>query len=379
MYDRAMQKLHALALEPVAEVIGDDNSYGFRKGRSAKDACERIFNVLSTKVSATWILEGDIKGCFDNINHEWIQQNISMNKKVMRQFLKAGYVHKGKLFPTTNGTPQGGPISSLYANLTLDGLETLIQDRYHRNSKGNIESHYRAKTKVNFIRYCDDFIVTAATQEIAEEVKVLISDFLKERGLELSDEKTLITNINKGFDFLGWNFRKHKGKLLIKPSRDSIKSVVSKLSTILLKEGKAMKQSDIIRRLNAVLRGWANYHKHVVSSQVFSNVNNTLYLLLEQWAKHRHPNKSKWWRLNRYWHAYRNTKWKFMVDENDRLIDIRRIKIERHTKLKLGKNPYIDKEYFEQRKQKVQTPIVTARNSEEMLEPYEWETLMYGS
>lgn len=227
MYDRAMQKLHALALEPVAEITGDDNSYGFRKGRSTKDACERIFNVLSTKVSATWILEGDIRGCFDNINHEWMQQNILMNKKVMRQFLKAGYVHKGILFPTTNGTPQGGPISSLYANLRLDGLDTLIQGRYHRNSKGNIEGHYRAKTKVNFVRYCDDFIVTAATQEIAEEVKGLISDFLKERGLELSDEKTLITNINKEFDFLGWSFRKYKGKLLIKPSKDSIKSVVS--------------------------------------------------------------------------------------------------------------------------------------------------------
>lgn len=180
----------------------------------------------------------------------------------------------------------------------------------------------------------------------------MISDFLKERGLELSDEKTLITDIKEGFDFLGWNFRKYKGKLLIKPSKDSIKIVVNKISTILLKEGKAMKQSDIIRRLNAVLRGWANYHKHVVSSEVFSNVNNTLYLLLERWAKHRHPNKSKWWRLNRYWHPFKNTKWKFMADENDRLLDIRRIKIVRHPKLRLEKNPYTDRNILKKENKK---------------------------
>lgn len=156
MYDRAMQTLYALALEPVAETTGDNISFGFRKGRSAKDACEQIFNVLARKCSPTWILEGDIKGCFDNINHNWLQENIPMDKRIMKQFLKSGFVYKGTLFPTEKGSPQGGAISSLYANMTLDGLEKLIQDRYHRNSKGNIENHYRAKTKVNLVRYADD-------------------------------------------------------------------------------------------------------------------------------------------------------------------------------------------------------------------------------
>gem|GEM_PF-1682925 len=305
-----------------------------------------------------------------------------MDKRVMKQFLKAGYIQKGTLFPTISGTPQGGPISSLYANMTLDGIEKLIQDNYHRNTRGNIEGHYRAKTKVNFIRYCDDFIVTAATEEIAIEVKELITSFLKERGLELSEEKTLITHIQTGFDFLGWNFRKYKDKLIIKPSKTSIKNVITKLSTTILKEGKAAKQTDLIRRLNAILKGWSNYHKHVVSSQVFSHVNNTIYLLLQQWAKHRHPQKSKWWRLNRYWHPYQNTKWKFMIDETDRLMDIRRVKIERHPKLQIKRNPYLDKDYYDRRKlkkNKIKSPIVTARNSEEMLEPYERETLTYGS
>jgi RNA-directed DNA polymerase len=217
----------------------------------------------------------------------------------MKQFLKSGFIYEGKLFPTDTGSPQGGAISSLYANITLDGLERLIQEKYHRNSIGNITNHYRAKTKVNLVRYADDFIVTANSKEIAEEVKQLISDFFTSRGLMLSEEKTLITHIDKGFDFLGWTFRKFKGKLITKSSKDSIERLIKKLSTIILREGKAVKQSDLIRRLNQVIRGWTNYHKHVVASQAFSNVNNTLYLLLQRWAKHRHPNKNSWWRLNK--------------------------------------------------------------------------------
>lgn len=122
MYDRAMQTLYALALEPIAETTGDSISFGFRRGRSAKDACEQIFNVLARKCSPTWILEGDIKGCFDNINHEWLKQNIPMDKRIMTQFLESGFIYEGKLFPTNSGSPQGGAISSLYANMTLDGL-----------------------------------------------------------------------------------------------------------------------------------------------------------------------------------------------------------------------------------------------------------------
>jgi RNA-directed DNA polymerase len=137
---------------------------------------------------------------------------------------------------------------------------------------------------------------------------------------------------NEGFDFLGWTFRKFKGKLIIKPSKDSIKTLIGKCSSIILKDGKASSQSDLIRRLNQVIRGWANYHKHVVASQVFSYVNNTLYHLLQKWAKHRHPNKSKWWRLNKYWHEKDGKRWLFMSGEQH-LIDMRTIKIVRHPKL----------------------------------------------
>ena len=360
MYDRAMQTLYALALEPIAETTGDHISFGFRKGRSAKDACEQIFNVLARECSPTWILEGDIKGCFDNINHDWLRENIPMDKRIMKQFLKSGFIYEGNLFPTNSGSPQGGAISSIYANMTLDGLEKLIQDKYHRNSKGNIENHYRAKSKVNLIRYADDFIITAKTKEIAEELRNIVSQFLETRGLTLSEEKTLITHIDKGFDFLGWTFRKFKGKLIVKPSKSSIKTLIRKFSTIILKQGKATSQSELIRRLNQIIRGWANYHRHVVASQAFSHINNALYLLLQQWAKHRHPNKNSWWRLNKYWHEKNGKPWLFMSGEYS-LINLRRINITRHPKLQISKNPFIHEAYFLKRKMNLQS-LFAARN-----------------
>jgi len=171
-------------------------------------------------------------------------------------------------------------------------------------------------------------------------------------SLTLSEEKTKITHIDEGFDFLGWIFRKFKGKLIIKPSKDSIKTLISKCSTIILKEGKASSQSYLIHRLNQVIRGWSNYHKHVVASQAFSYINNTLYLLLQRWAKHRHPNKSSLWRLNKYWHEKDKKEWLFMSSEYD-LINLKRINIVRHPKLQLSRNPFLEKEYFVKRRLKL--------------------------
>lgn len=220
-------------------------------------------------------------------------------------------------------------------------------------------------------------IITANTKEIAEELKDIVSQFLEKRGLTLSEEKTMITHIDDGFDFLGWTFRKFKGKLIVKPSKNSIKTLIRKCATIILKEGKAESQSELIRRSNQVIRGWTNYHRHVVASQAFSYVNNTLYLLLQQWAKHRQPNKNKWWRLNKYWHEKNGKRWLFMTDDYS-LINLRRINIIRHPKLQISKNPFIHEEYFVMRKMKLKS-LVAARNGEEMLEPYERETLTYGS
>ena len=201
MYDRAMQALYALALQPIAETTADARSFGFRLFRSAQDASEYAFACLAKKGSAQWILEGDIKGCFDNIAHDWLMENIPIDRSILAQFLKAGYIFEKNLFPTERGTPQGGIISPILANMTLDGIEGMLTTKFPR-------------MKVYFIRYADDFLVTAPTKEIAEEARESIQEFLAGRGLELSQEKTVITHIDDGFDFLGYNFRKFKGKLL---------------------------------------------------------------------------------------------------------------------------------------------------------------------
>jgi len=343
MYDRAMQSLYSLALEPIAETMSDIRSFGFRRHRSTKDACQQIFLCLSRKISAQWILEGDIKGCFDNINHQWLLTNIPMEKTILTQFLKAGFVYKRHLNPTTAGTPQGGLISPILANMTLDGIEKLLLVKYPKRSNNS--------TKVNFIRYADDFIVTANSEETAREIKDMIVTFLQERGLELSDDKTLITNINEGFDFLSWNFRKYNGKLLIKPSKKSIRRFTETISQTIM-EGMAWSQEVLISKLNPIIRGWANYHNSVVSSDVFQILDHRIWELLWKWAKRRHPKKSKDWIVNKYWKRSTSRKWNFRTEKNGLLL-LSKTMIYRHIPLKLQMNSFLDTDYFRERQNKL--------------------------
>jgi len=351
IYDRAMQSLYALALEPIAEATGDRTSFGFRKFRSTHDACEQVFSCLCREDSPKWVLEGDIKGCFDSISHQWLIDNIPMDNSILKQFLKAGYVFERHLFPTEAGTPQGGIISPILANMTLDGIEKMLADKYHISKSGKMNSNHAAKYKVNFCRYADDFIVTAKTEEIAKEVKELIKYFLKDRGLELSDEKTLITHIDNGFDFLGWNFRKYNGKLLVKPSKKSIDKFTENISDI-IKRGKSWNQEVLIDNLNPTIIGWTNYHRFVVSSEIFSKLDSRIWNMLWHWAKRRHPDKSKHWIVNKYWHSSGKRNWVFS-EGNKRLKLLSDTKIVRHMKLKLDMNPHLDKDYFILRKIKL--------------------------
>lgn len=238
--DRAMQALFLMALEPVSETLADGNSYGFRKYRSCADAIDQIHRCLSKKYSATWVLEGDIKGCFDHISHEWLQGNVIMDTKMLRKWLKAGAIEKNVFHLTEEGTPQGGIISPTLANITLDGMEDLVAKHSNRKENGKTFSN-----KVNLIRYADDFIVTGESKEVLEEIKAELIVFLRERGLELSQEKTLITHIKDGFDFLGFNIRKYgNGKLLIKPSKKSQKKFAEATHEVIY-HMRAAKQTDV--------------------------------------------------------------------------------------------------------------------------------------
>lgn len=357
MKDRAMQTLYKFALEPLAETGADPNSYGFRPGRSTHDAIEQCFTLLSKARSPEWILEGDIKGCFDHISHEWLLKNIPMDNQLLEKWLKCGFVETRRLFPTEEGTPQGGAISPTLMNMTLDGLERTINEKFPtRRSEGG----KRVFDKVNFVRYADDFIVTGTSPEnLRNKVLPVIREFMQERGLQLSEEKTVITHIDDGFDFLGKNIRKYNGKLLIMPSKASKLSILRKVRKI-IKDNKTDKQEMLIRKLNPVIQGWVNNHRYVVSTKFFNRLDHEIFLSLWRWAKRRHKHKNRKWIVNKYWHTINGRRWTFAVELSGRnddkkqylsLVTATDTKIIRFKKIVGKANPYDEKwdRYFEER------------------------------
>ncbi|MBB2775865.1 UNVERIFIED_ORG: RNA-directed DNA polymerase [Comamonas terrigena] len=342
MFDRAMQALHLLSLEPVAETTSDPNSYGFRKHRATADAMGQIFISLSQKGSAPWVLEADIQGCFDHINHEWLVRHVPMNKTILRKWLKAGVVHRGHLSPTEEGTPQGGIISPTLANMCLNKLETeLISHLVARYGKSKVKG-----LKVRVVRYADDFVVTGNSQELLHnEIRPWIEAFLAQRGLQLSPEKTKVVHIDEGFDFLGWNFRKYKGRLLIKPSKKNVQAFYRKVRTI-VKTHISVKQEDLIAKLNPVLRGWAQYHQPVVAKETFSRMDSLIYWRLVRWSRRRHSNKSRLWCNSRYWQRI-NGRDEFAATvktvegvRTSKLLKLADTEIVRHVKIKGDYNPF---------------------------------------
>ncbi|EDG8466793.1 group II intron reverse transcriptase/maturase [Salmonella enterica subsp. enterica serovar Muenchen] len=350
MRDRAMQALYLLALEPLSEIRADHNSYGFRPARSTADAIEQIFITCAKKASPVWILEGDIKGCFDNISHDWLLANIPMDKQILRKWLKAGYIASGTFHETKAGTPQGGIISPVLANMALDGLEKAL-----RTTFGETATRQSRKNKVNFVRYADDFVITGVSREILEEqVKPLVVAFMAARGLQLSDEKTVITHIEKGFNFLGQNIRKYGGKFLIKPSRQSVKNLLEKIK-VLIAGNKTVPAWMLIAAVNPLIRGWANYHRHVVSKAVFSYVDSQIWKKIWRWCVRRHPRKSKRWIHSNYFKTNGMRNWIFSGSDSGgreyALFSAASIPVKRHIKTRAEANPYEVRweSYFEKR------------------------------
>lgn len=363
MCDRAMQALYALTLAPIAETMADPNSYGFRERRSCADAIEQCFNCLCQKTSAQWILEADIKSCFDEISHQWIVQNIPVDRKILSQWLNAGYFDNGKLYPTLKGTPQGGVISPLLMNMTLDGLERVVKKSVPWSLPG---TNFRTGVKV--IRYADDFVITAKTKELlTDKVLPAVKAFLIERGLRLSEEKTRIIQIQEGFDFLGQHIRKYKnGKLIIKPTRKALQGLQAKVKLI-LKAHRGNDAWNMIQRLNQTIRGWCNYHRNHCASRTFHWFDSWLFYIIKSWLHKRHPDKGLRWIMKKYYRYYRNSRWSFHVSKRTSngkreyrdLMKAGWIHIVRHVKIRADANPY-DKEwndYFDKRRFSKWAPV----------------------
>jgi RNA-directed DNA polymerase len=386
MKDRAMQALYLLALDPVAETTADQASYGFRPARSCADAIERCFVSLCHN-TADWILEGDIQGCFDNISHQWLLDHVPLNRSILHKWLKSGYLEKQVFHDTISGTPQGGIISPALANIALNGLERRLREVFPLKGKGR----KRGKAAhVRLIRYADDFIVTSSSKELLEsKVKPLVETFLSERGLQLSPEKTKITHVSEGFDFLGQNVRRYpNGKLLVKPARKSVRSLLARVNEI-VRGHRGGKAQNLISRLNPVIRGWANYHCHVVAKRIFSRIDAAIFRMLWNWARARHPRKGLRWVKRKYFERVGTRDWWFFGKpmgrkrrpEHLRLFHAASVKIVRHVLVKSDLNPYDPcwAGYLKQRSERRSTLPMPSLGHFERLEPCELETLTHGS
>ncbi len=368
--DRIEQAMVKNALEPEWEAVFEPNSYGFRPGRSCHDAIEQCFSRLC-KGRDTWVLDADIKGFFDNIAHSTILDMIEgfPAKESIKEWLEAGCVHKGHKTLTDKGTPQGGVISPLLANIGLHGLENLLTSQTvtkkykttRRSGKniGKVIANYVKKPKLNIIRYADDFVVTADCREYLEEAQNLIKEWLSQRGLEINEAKTRIVNVEEGFNFLGFNVRSYQGKLLIKPQKEKVLQFCKKIGEI-IKSCYSWTQINLIKKLNPILVGFANYYRGAVSKDIFSYVSHRVWGYLWRWAKRRHPKKGRKWVYNRYFRTYKGQKWTFMCEGTNRsgkeqrytLTNIARdIPIVRHIKVKGSASPDDPslKEYWEKR------------------------------
>lgn len=328
--DRIRQAVVKEALEPHWEAKFEPSSYGFRLGRSPHDAIARVQALTKQSPQGLppkkqWIVDADIKGCFDNIDHQHLLGVIGNfpARKLIKSWLKAGYIEKGNFHPTEGGTPQGGVISPLLANISLHGLENALGVTWNVR-KGKTKSGIYAtlaQSKRAVIRFADDFIILCKSVEDAKLAKEEANAFLSERGLHLSEEKTKICHLNDGFDYLGFNVHRIPDKkrqsgyiTLITPSKDKIKETKQQIREIWLK-GIGKPTDWIINKLNPIIRGKANYWNKVSSSTVFQELDSYLHMRERRFTRRQHPNKSENWRIKRYFGRFNpnrpDSKWYF--------------------------------------------------------------------
>lgn len=356
--DRVIQAIVKNALEPEWEAKFEPSSYGFRPGRSTQDAMQATWLPLSNRNNRKqWVLDADIKGAFDNISHAYLLDTIGHfpARKLIEKWLKAGVMIGLDLSPTETGTPQGGIISPLLANIALHGMEEAL---------GIDRTKYNLRSKFRLIRYADDFVVVTESKDDAEEAKAILSQWLKVRGLVMSEEKTRIVHIDEGFDFLGFNFRRQKSaqarrghSVYTRPSKEAIERFKTKVRQLFVRRLHSS-PDQLLAELNPLIEGWGMYYRSVVSKEVFRELDHFIWYRTWRWTKRRHPNKGARWRKNRYFTRIGGWDWTFY--DSDTGISIRkmsRIAIKRHVLVKGDASPDnpLQDEYWANRQKRPQT------------------------
>lgn len=316
--DRCLQALAVNALEPEWEARFEPRSYGFRPGRGCHDAIEAIYEAGKGKnPRRTWVLDADLAAAFDRINHDRLLESLGRfpAKGMIARWLKAGVVEKGWFTPTEEGTPQGGVISPVLLNIALHGMERAAGVRYRK--LGSNVAHTAVGAPV-MVRYADDLAALCHTREQAEQVKARLAEWLAPKGLVFNEEKTRIVCLDEGFDFLGFNVRRYRGKLLIKPSTAALRRIRKRLA-IEVAALRGANADAVISTLNPIIRGWSAYYRTAVSSQAFAQLDNYMWKLTYKWAKHSHANKPRHWVTDRYYGTFntsRNDRWVFGARES---------------------------------------------------------------
>jgi len=345
MFDRAVQTLYAFSLLPIAECTADSRSYGYRPYKSPHDAAAYLQLVLGAMYSKRWVLEADIEAFFDTLSHEWLLRNIPMKREMLEKFLKAGFINTRTraVHETPMGTPQGGVISPILANMALDGLEGALGDRFR------------------LVRFADDFVVVGKSREDLQSFALpAVTAYLAERGLALSPRKTRITTIEEGFDFLGFTFREYptearavgykKGIFLVTPAKVNVQAFKKRLKRTL----RSLQQRPplvVIVKLNPILRGWAQYYRPFNSKKAFGSVRRYLWTLVWKWCRNRHPTMALQTLRRKYFKRVGGNAWVFHARNADNrpatLVQLAWIKIERHTLCK-NLNPFLpeNRDYY---------------------------------
>ena len=368
MHDRAMQTLYSYSLDPVAEATADRKSFAFRKGRSPLDAHSYIMRMFSGSNAPEWVVHVDIHSYFDVISHKWLLQNIHMCYKVLKEFLNAGIMLGGRLFPTTEGISQGAGLSTIISNMTLDGLQKYIFDRlfgykteenpfcYRSEYNGSVYPPDFDYHNGDMVRFADDIIISARSKEEAEKILVIVAEFLAVRGLRPNREKTYIAKVQDGFDFLSRYYLKEDGFFISYPSEKSMKRFEMRLYHSIM--GFNGSQKSLITKVNRMLLGWANYHRVSDIQDSFRHIDALVQSLFIRKIRSLHP-KRQWGHLKRqYWYREPDGNYIFALADNPavRVVRLSLLPAVKHHAIQTDYNPYFDQSSYEmlQERRKIQ-------------------------
>ena len=367
IFDRVQQARVKNALEPEWEARFEPKSYGFRPGRGCHDAIEAIHQTVKGRSPRRlWILDADLAAAFDRIDHSRLIAALGTfpARGLIEQWLKAGVIDQGRFAPTEEGTPQGGVISPVLLNIALHGMEQAAGVRYHHRSRGNLEV---APDSPVLVRYADDLVAFCHSRRHAEQVKTRLAAWLAPRGLAFNEDKTTIVSLDQGCNFLGFNVRRYHGKVvLIKPSREAVRRIRKRLRTE-LRALRGANAAAVLKKFTPIIRGWAAYYRSGVSSEVFAALDDYMWKLTYRWARHNHPNKSRWWVVDRYYGQFnpsRRDRWVFGDrDSGAYLPKFAWTKIVRHVMVAgtaSSDDPALA-DYWSQRRRKQPPPPLSAR------------------